>query len=180
MASRRARSTVEVRFPDLGLELDINERRLLGAAARAMAKQHKKALRRGVTSTGRPLRRGEDGGRALRDSGQLLKSIRGWSAKARGGRWLAVVGATGTRSDLGGSLRGRNAGLLGVLISGRRTEAQRPREPDLMASSPALDRVGADAFMAALERDLDRGRASLSGSRASLAGLAGRALRGAS
>lgn len=153
---------------DFGLEW--NERTIMGAVARAVATQHRRNLRSGRDSTGRAIERPDDGGRALRDSGQLIRSIKGYASRRRG-RWVATVGATGTRSDVGASLRGRNAGLLGVQIYGRRSEARRPRNPTLMASSPQLDRVAAEAFARVLQRQIDRGRASV---------VRGRIRRGAS
>lgn len=154
-------SNVEVVFPNLNFRLDLNERRAMGYVARAMAKDHKKALRRGKDSTGRSIKRPENG-RALRKSGELIKSIKGYASKKRG-RYFALVGATGTRPDLGDSLRGRNAALLGVQIYGKRNWSDRPRNPTLMKLSRSLERIAEEAFNKFLDSEFARGRASILG-----------------
>lgn len=172
------RNGVTVEFTGVDFRLDMDEAWHMRAVAREIAKAHKRKLRRGVDSRGRAIERPDDGGRPLRQTGQLLDSIEGFATKSRG-RWSATVGATGTRSDLGSSLRGRNAALLAVQVYGRRDESRRPRNPTLMELSPDLLRVGVRAFDRAFDRGLDNGRASIQDGQASnLGGLAGRALRG--
>lgn len=171
-------TTVDVNFPSLDLGLELNERDVMRYVARQIAKRHKRNLNRGVDAYGAPLKKGKDGGRALYDSGQLIRSIKGYPSKNEEDRWEAVVFATGERSDLGAKLRERNAGLLAVQIYGQQTESKRPRNPNMMALSPVLEAVGLKAFLQKVRKDLDSGRASLTrGSRSALTGLAGTALR---
>lgn len=176
MRRPRSKSEVTLDFPDLDLELKIPEKQLMGAVARKMATATRKKIRSGVTTQGSPIKPPRDGGRPLRESGQLIKSIKGYAKRQRR-QTVAVVSATGTRTDLGASLRGRNAGLLGVQIHGRRREADRPRNPRLLTLTKSLRRIAEEEFDKQLERAFRRGKASIvRGDAGSIDGLAARAL----
>lgn len=143
-----------------GLRLDLRQRTLVGAAARAMATQHRRQIRRGQQGDGSPIPRSKVGNPALQRSKLLLRSIRGWASQDRRG-FVAVVGATGLRGDLGASLRGRQAGLLAVQVYGRKTWHQRGRRRALMRMSPEVRAVGIAAYARALERSVSQGRTRL-------------------
>ena len=156
--SRRPTVTVRVEGE---LSLDIDERRLVSAMGRAVATEVRKTLRRGKTPTGESIVVGEDGGAPLRDTGQLIKSIKSVVKKDERGNWTALIWATGTRTDAP-RLGGRNAGLLAVQIHGRRTWDRRPRNPNLLryAGTP-LEDAAAAAFDKQLEKDFRSGRARI-------------------
>lgn len=151
---------VTVEWEAWDLELEFNEKRVMGKVAKAINKAHKKNLRKGKDSFGENIKKPQDGSKPLKDSGQLLKSIKGYT-RVKDGKATAIVGATGTREDLGASLRGRNAGLLAVQIQGLRTEQERPRNPNLMTLSPALKAVAVEAFDEALQKEFDQGKATI-------------------
>lgn len=180
---KRRKAIVDA-FEDVstGLILEYKPKPVMRAAGRAVRKILVNRLRRGVEPDGTALPRGRDGGRPLRDSGELLKSF-AVDVKRRRGEWDATVWAAGQRSDLGRSLRGRNAALLGVLIHGRRTENQRPRM-DPMQYVPAMTPAINEAVAKEINKQLTRGKARLKTSgvgrqvrRTVDAGFAGRLLR---
>lgn len=155
-----ARSSISVTWEHLNLELSFNEKRVMKKVASAIAKAHKKNLRKGKDSTGEAIKTPKAGNKPLKRTGRLLKSIKGYTS-IKNGRHIAIVGATGTREDLGSSLRGRNAGLLAVQVAGLRTEASRPRNSTLMKLSPSLKDIAVEAFDEALDKEFAEGRASI-------------------
>lgn len=168
--------TFRLDWPALDVELELDEEEVMGEVGRAMAAEHRRALTRGVDSTGRRIQGPDDGGAALRATGELIGSIRGFAVRRRG-RWMAMVAAVGGRSDVGSSLRGRNAALLGVQIYGRRSESQRPRNPTLMALSRSLLARAGEAVEEAFERGEGRLVSAGSTGATRLTGLAARAFR---
>lgn len=162
MSGRRQAVTVSLEMGNLRLQM--RPKPLMGAVARAMATQTRRMLRRGQKTGGGAVRRGQDGGRPLRDTGSLLRSMKGKAVRSRRPRgWAAAVWAQGTRDDLGESLRGRQGALLGVLIHGRRNDRHRPRNPGLMQAGPEVRRAAMEAFEKALQKQLDRGQARITG-----------------
>jgi hypothetical protein len=177
---RRTTTTTTVYFdpPMVGLVLELPERKIMGKVAREVARAWKRAVRQGkVPSTGAPLRRAEDrrARRPLRRTGALLRAVRGKASVSRStGRVSAVVTAYGEYPGLQGRLRGRPAGLLGVLIHGRRSWPVRPRQPGLFALGQGLEGVAMRAFDRALAGELAAGRARIVRGRLPVGGLGAR------
>lgn len=101
MSSRDKLITVALNYP-LEIRLKINSERLKQNVARRIVSATKRALKNERSLAGESLKRGEDDGPALRDSGALIKSI---SYKK------------GTIAPRGGRGKINNAGILGVRIS---------------------------------------------------------------
>lgn len=163
----RRRKTIEVAaFDEMsGLTLVYRPRQLMRPVASKMATAQRKLMRAGRKPGGGAVTSPADGGRPLRRSGQLIRSIKGRPVLSRKSGAQAVVWASGTRDDLGASLKGRNAGLLAVQLFGRKSWAKRPRNPGLMAFAGPLPAVALAAFEAALARQLARGKARLEAGR---------------
>lgn len=154
---RRAARVSAFRDMRSGLTLEFRATGLLRAAANAASKELKRSLRAGVEPDGRSLPRGEDGGRALRDSGQLIRSI-GTTIKRRRGRYEAIVWPRGTRADAG--VR-RNAALMAILIYGPGNwKEPRPRM-DPMRPAGRIPKLMEDAAQREIGKQLARGKAFL-------------------
>lgn len=157
---RRPPVTVDLRLP--GLRLVMRPKPIMGAAARAVATEARKMLRRGRKVGGGDIRKGKDSGKALRDSGKLIRSIKGRAVRTKNG-WIAMAWAQGQRDDLGSSLKGRQGGLLAVQLYGQRSEEGRPRNAGLMSAGPEVEKAAVKAFERALQKQLDSGRARVVG-----------------
>ena len=170
-------------FDDLqGLTLEYDPRSIMRRVAQRGARALQKQLRTGRKPNNRSIYRGRDGGRALRDSGALIRSIKGRTS-GRGSRMLAVIAPKG-RHPTGIS----NAALLRIQIHGARGWDRRPRNPDLMSLDGPVATAVHRAFETELGRQLQRGKAGLSrkgflsnrrvGAQASPSGIAASVLRG--
>lgn len=129
---------------------------LLGPVATAIATAQRRLLKSGQKPKGGSIKRPEDGDRPLRDSGQLINSIRGKVTKYKGG-YGVLVRATKGRDDS----RLSNAALLAVQIHGRKTWNDRPRNPHLMTFAGPLIPAAKKAFEKSLQRQLARGNARI-------------------
>lgn len=85
---------VEIEIPNF-TELDIKVGSVVGKAATKAATKLRQQIRRGQDAAGSALPKPEGGGKPLRDTGQLLKSIK--RGKIRRGR--TVISARGMRDD---------------------------------------------------------------------------------
>jgi hypothetical protein len=130
---------VTVKFPKFNPKF--NERPIIGAAARAAATIVRQTFRRGLGTNGASLGAGR-----FRNTGQLIRSIKG-QAKQRKGKWVGIVFATGFRGDIGASLRGRNASLLAVLTYGRKNAKNRRRFAGVMSMNPTIKAAATQAAM---------------------------------
>lgn len=119
----------------ISLRIKIDVDRVLRRVGTRVAAEVRARIRRGQEAEGRPLPRARTGeGQPLRRTGSLIKSIK-YDPRSR------AVRPRGFRSDLGASLKGRQEGLLWVLI-------HTFRHPDLTK----IDPMGVDAALASSVR----------------------------